>query len=144
MLRTKKMFAIPILLFSFLVASSFADNQGCCGRMMGGKGDGAPMGMMKGGPMAMMKGGPGWWSKSNHSMECPWWNPGEQEIANLTKEKAKKSVEDYLFHYGNPNLKVGKVKEKDDYFEVEIVTKDNSLVEKLKVDRKTGWMETIR
>jgi hypothetical protein len=49
-------------------------------------------------------------------------------------------VRDYLYRLGNPNLKQGKVRETDHEFEVEIVTKDNSLVEKLLIEKQTGWM----
>lgn len=134
MLRTKGMFTIPILLFSFMAIPSFAKSQGCCGQMMGSKG----MGMMKASPMAMMKGGLEWRSQQSQKWDCPMWDNSEREIVDLTKEEAGKSVEDYLYHYGNPNLKVGKIKEKDDYFEVEVVTKNNSLVEKIRLDKKTG------
>jgi hypothetical protein len=40
----------------------------------------------------------------------------------------------------NPNLKLGKITEQGDAFEAEIVTKEGSLVDKLLVDKSTGWM----
>ncbi len=43
---------------------------------------------------------------------------------------------------GNPNLKVGKVREKDGAYEVEIVTKEGSLVDKLQVNKQTGWFRS--
>jgi hypothetical protein len=55
---------------------------------------------------------------------------------------AKEEVEIYLKSIRNPNLKVGKVTEKGEYFEVDIMTKNNDLVDKLLVDRKTGWMRS--
>jgi hypothetical protein len=55
---------------------------------------------------------------------------------------ARGEVENYLKSIRNPNLKVGKVTEKGEYFEVDIVTKNNELVDKLVVDRKTGWMRS--
>ena len=42
----------------------------------------------------------------------------------------------------NPNLKLGKIEEKDNGFEVDIVTKNNSLVDKILVDKNTGWMRS--
>ena len=42
--------------------------------------------------------------------------------------------------FPNPNLKLGKITEQDEVFEVEIVTKDGSQVDKLLVDKSTGWM----
>jgi hypothetical protein len=42
---------------------------------------------------------------------------------------------------GNPRLKVGDVKEKDTgSITVDIVTKDNSLVQRFVVDRRKGWV----
>ncbi len=46
---------------------------------------------------------------------------------------------------GNPNLKVGKITEKDaDTIVTEIVTKDGSLVRKIEVDRHTGRMQAVQ
>jgi len=56
----------------------------------------------------------------------------------ITKEVVQNITRDYLNSVGNPNLKQGKIKETEHEFEVEIVTKDNSLVEKLFVDKHTG------
>jgi hypothetical protein len=43
---------------------------------------------------------------------------------------------------GNENLKVGEVAEKDeDTITAEIVTQDDSLVQRLEVNRHTGWMQ---
>ncbi len=62
----------------------------------------------------------------------------------LTQEDAVSMVEDYLKEINNPNLKVGEVeKTADEDYLVEIVTKDGSLVDKLEVNRLTGWMSII-
>lgn len=55
----------------------------------------------------------------------------------LTRDDAEHIVEDYLAHRGNPNLKMGKMTETEQEFEIEIVTQDNSLVERLIIDRDT-------
>ena len=48
-------------------------------------------------------------------------------------------MERWLTWRDNPRLKVGEVKEKDaDTITADIVTKDNSLVERFIVDRHTG------
>jgi hypothetical protein len=65
---------------------------------------------------------------------------GTSRAEQLTKNDTENMVRDYLYRLGNPNLKQGKVRETDHEFEVEIVTKDNSLVEKLLIDKQTGWM----
>jgi len=57
----------------------------------------------------------------------------------LSQSKAKQLAEDYVA--GNPNLKIGDVSEKDEVFEARIETKDGSLVEKLLIDKQTGWMK---
>lgn len=68
---------------------------------------------------------------------------GTYRTEQLTKNDAETVIRDYLYRLGNPNLKQGKIKETDHEFEVEIVTKDNSLVEKISIDKQTGWMRPI-
>ncbi|MDI6852367.1 MAG: hypothetical protein QME75_02015, partial [Deltaproteobacteria bacterium] len=41
------------------------------------------------------------------------------------------------------NLKVGKVTPKEDYYEVDIVTKDGSQVDKIQVNKQTGWFRSM-
>ena len=91
-----------------------------------------------------MGSGSGWWSGPDHDIDCLLSGTGGRTFSGLTKKGAKKSAEDYLYHYGNTKLKVGKTKEKVDYFEIEIVNKDNELVDKLIVDKKTGWVDSLR
>ncbi|MEG3617652.1 hypothetical protein V5T82_04210 [Magnetovibrio sp. PR-2] len=60
---------------------------------------------------------------------------------DLSVEDAKHMLEHRFTGNSNPNVKVGKVEEKDDDTIVgEIVTKDGSLVQSLEVDRHTGMM----
>ena len=51
-------------------------------------------------------------------------------------------MENYLTNMRNPNLKLGKIKDTGTAFEAEIVTKDNSMVDKIVVDKITGWMRS--
>ena len=62
-----------------------------------------------------------------------------------TKPLTEKDTESILRNYigANPNLKVGKIKDKGAFFEGEIVTKDNSLVAKLGVDKNSGWVQPL-
>ena len=53
-------------------------------------------------------------------------------------ETAAEIVAGRLEDTGNPNLKVGKVTEAGRDFEVEIVTKDGSLANKVFVEKATG------
>jgi hypothetical protein len=58
---------------------------------------------------------------------------------NLTTDDVKTRVERWLAWRGNPRLKVGEVKEKDaDTIFADVVTKDNSLVQRFIIDRHTG------
>jgi len=64
---------------------------------------------------------------------------------DLTADEVKHMMEHRIAWAGNPNLKVGEVTEKDgDIIEVEIVTKDGSLVQKIEIDRHTGRMQTLQ
>lgn len=67
----------------------------------------------------------------------------QQESKPLTEKDVKAMLENYVQSTRNPNLKLGKITEKDQYFEAEIVTKDNSLVDKIIVDKQTGWTRSI-
>jgi len=71
----------------------------------------------------------------------PGYGPGGQtnQALNLTTDDVKARIERWLAFRGNPRLKVGEVKEKDaDTITADIVTKDNSLVQRFIVDRHTG------
>ena len=52
-------------------------------------------------------------------------------------------LEDYLDSMRNPNLKVGEIKDQGDAFEAEILTKENSLVDRILVDNRTGGMRSV-
>ena len=60
----------------------------------------------------------------------------------LDRNGAERIFEDYLKSRHNPNLKLGKIKDEGSSFEAELLTKDNSLVDKLTVDKNTGRMRT--
>jgi hypothetical protein len=98
-----------------------------------GMGDG--MGMGYGMGPGMM--GPGY----GYGGYGPQYQPREKPI---TEGEAKTMVENYLKSTRNPNLKLGKIKNEEHYFEVDIVTKKTSaLVDKILVDKRTGWMHSI-
>lgn len=64
---------------------------------------------------------------------------GQQGDLKLTTDDVKARVERWLARRGNPRLKVGDIKEKDaDTIIADVVTKDNSLVQRLVVNRHTG------
>lgn len=70
---------------------------------------------------------------------------GKQQAGEaLTQEDAVSIVEGYLKKINNPNLKVGEVERTaDEDYLVEIVTRDGSLVDKLEVNRFSGWIHSI-
>ena len=109
------------------------------GRMGPGYGMGPGMmgGMMGYGMMPGMMGGP---------MMRPGYGygpPDRPPEKSVDKETARQEVENYLASLRNPNLKIGKVEEKDNEFVVGIVTKDGSLVDNILVDKHTGWMRSL-
>ena len=57
----------------------------------------------------------------------------------MNKEQVNQLTEHYVA--ANPNLKVGDIVEKDDTYVSDIATKNGSLVEKIIVDKKTGFMK---
>ena len=61
----------------------------------------------------------------------------------MEEKDARAILENYLTSMRNPNLKLGKISEKDYYFEAEILTNENSLVDKIIVDKFTGWMRSV-
>ena len=67
----------------------------------------------------------------------------QQPQKPLDKEDARAIMEGYLNSTRNPNLKLGKIMEKGNGYEAEITTKDGSLVDKVMVDKYTGWMRSI-
>ena len=58
----------------------------------------------------------------------------------LNRKSAEKIFEDYLISKDNPNLKLGKIKDEGSFFEADLLTNDNSLVDKLMVNKDTGRM----
>lgn len=94
-----------------------------------GRGHGGMRGGFRGGAHAGMRGGMGGRSLAG----------GAGRDLNLTVDQAKKLAEARLIMAGNPNVKVGAVKEKDaDTITVDIVASDNSLVSQHEINRHTG------
>jgi hypothetical protein len=102
-----------------------------------GRGYGGGYGMM--GPRYGYGMGPG--------MMGPGWGYGPQYAPQyqqpLNEKDAKQMVENYLGSTRNPNLKLGKIIDKDTYFEADIVTKEGSLADKIAINKRTGWMRSI-
>jgi len=68
-----------------------------------------------------------------------------QRSEPLKEKDVKALVENHLNNFvRNPNIKLGKVKEKGEAFEVEIVTIEGSLVNRFLVDKRTGMMQPAK
>lgn len=67
----------------------------------------------------------------------------EQPPQPFGEKDVKAMLENYVKSTRNPNLKLGAIKEKESSFEAEILTKDDSLVDKIEVDKTTGWMRSV-
>jgi hypothetical protein len=66
----------------------------------------------------------------------------QQPQKPLDENDAKAELENYLKSTRNPNLKLGKIEDKGNAFEADIVTQNGSLVNKILVDKHTGWMHS--
>lgn len=91
-------------------------------------------GMMQGGQGGMMQGGSrSWMGGLFGSRVTP--------IMNLSVDDVRGYLTLQLERLKNKRLKVGDIKSDDGTITAEIVTIDNSLVQRLKVDRHTGAIE---
>jgi hypothetical protein len=58
----------------------------------------------------------------------------------LEQKDAEKIVESYIQSTRNPNLKLGKIEDSGNAFRAQIVTRENSLVEEVLIDKESGYM----
>jgi hypothetical protein len=65
----------------------------------------------------------------------------DERTGSITEKEAAFILKNYIG--ANPNLKVGEIKDKGTYFEGEIITKKDSLVAKLSIDKTTGWVQPL-
>ena len=85
--------------------------------------------------------GPGMMRGYGPGVTGPGWNTGRQDL-NLSTDNVKNYFDGWLAWQGNPRLKVGDVKEKDaDTVVIDIVTEDNSLVQRFLVNRHNGYFQ---
>lgn len=72
------------------------------------------------------------------------WGPQYQQPPRpLGKEEVRSMLDYYLKSSRNPNLKLGKIEDKGAYFEAEVLTNNDALVDKVLVDKNTGWMRSL-
>jgi hypothetical protein len=81
--------------------------------------------------------GPGYGRGPGYGM----WGTQREE---LTVDDVRANLERWINWQGNPRLKLGSVKEDgEDAIVAEIVTKDGSLVDRMRIDRSTGVMRRV-
>jgi len=118
--------------------------RGMGGGMMGGFGSGMMgsgySGMGPGGGQGMGPGsgqgiGPGMTGPGYERRYVPQF---QQPQKPLGKSDARGMMENYLKATKNPNLHLGKIVDKGDAFEASVLTRDNSLADKIVMDKNTG------
>ncbi len=60
----------------------------------------------------------------------------------IDAKEAQAMMNDYLRSSRNPNLKLGKIKDTGNAFEAEILTKKNDLVDRVHIDKATGYIRS--
>lgn len=71
---------------------------------------------------------------------------GRQYLSNgkaIDAKEAEAMMKDYLKSSRNPNLKLGKIQDKGNAFEAEILTKKNDLVDRVHIDKATGYIRSV-
>jgi hypothetical protein len=97
-------------------------------------------------PMGPGMMGPGYGYQMGPGMMGPGYGYGpqyQQPQKPMTKKDVETLVQNFLKSTGNPNLKLGEIKDEGSTYEVAVVTKDNSLVDRILVDKRTGWMRSV-
>jgi Rubrerythrin len=61
---------------------------------------------------------------------------------SIDAKGAEAMMKDYLKSTRNPNLKLGKIKDAGESFETEILTQKNDLVDRILIDKKTGYIRS--
>jgi hypothetical protein len=136
-------------LVTVLGIALYAGNGRAMGPEMMGQGRGMGQGMMAGDMMRGMMGG----SMMDGGMMGRGVEPERrdrydehtyrQPRAPLSESEARRMVEDYLRSTRNPNLKLGQLRDLGKVFEAEILTKEDSLVDRILVDKNTGSMRSL-
>jgi hypothetical protein len=66
-----------------------------------------------------------------------------QSSGPVDEQTAREIVESYLQSTHNPNLRLGEIRDVGRGYEAEIVTKDNSPVDRLFVDKDSGMVSSV-
>jgi hypothetical protein len=138
----KKTILVSGLAFLIGLTLSVGEGKAQMGSGRMGSGYGMGSGMMGGGTTGWGP-GPGMSNPGDGYSTNPQNGSQYKEFQKpLGQREARGILEDYLKSKRNPNLKLGRIKDDGDTFEAEIVTKNNSLVDKILVDKNTGGMRS--
>lgn len=105
-------------------------------RMGYGYGYSRGWGMMGGGYGHGMMGGYGYGMGPGYGYGRQYRSTGKP----IDAKEADAMMKDYLKSSRNPNVKLGKIKDLGNIFEVEILTKNNALVDRVYIDKETGYL----
>ncbi len=128
-------------------AQAQGGGQGMMGRGMMGGGQGMMSGGMMGRMMNMMRGMMSQGMMGQSMMGQGAIGQGMRVVPslNITVKDVRLFMEKRLERLGNKRLKLGAVKQANDRtITADIVTVDNSLVERFEVDRSTGWVKKAK
>ncbi len=86
---------------------------------------------------------PDWYDRAPYGSYCPgprggWYGARK---AVRTTEEAKKILQDFFSMYQNISIK--NIKEKEWFFEAEILDTNNAVIDKVIVDKRTGRIRSI-
>jgi hypothetical protein len=88
-------------------------------------------------------------SKAEHPMGPEFSGPGYGSVSKatgpakaLTENEAKTMFENYIKSTGNPDLRLGRIEDIGVSFKGEILNKDNSVVDEVLLNKKTGTMRS--
>jgi len=90
----------------------------------------------------------GAWAKMRTGFACGptlyefQYGPQYQQEKPLGIEEAKQEVENYIESTGNPNLKLGEVRDKGSSFEADVIAQNDLVVDKFLVNKNTGCMRS--
>jgi hypothetical protein len=112
--------------------------------------DGGNYGPQGGGAYGMDSGMMGGGYGMGSGMMGPGYGPSPQYPDNqqhqlqkpIDKAQAETMVKNYLQSTSDPNLKLGKITDQGSSFLADILTRDNSLADKILVDKNTGAMRS--
>ncbi len=91
-----------------------------------------------------MMGGYGYGYGMGPGMMGPGYGPQYQTVGKpVDLNGAKAIVNDYLKSSRNPNVKLGKIKDIGRAFEAEIRTRNNALVDRVLIDKSTGYIRSV-